>query len=574
MKKYWLPLLLALILTLFVSGLALAQDATTITANNTHIYLAVGKKDALKLTIAPSAARKQGVTYAISDTSVATVDKRGNVTAVALGECTLTVASVYDPSVTLEVPVTVVTPVKKVTATAEKSVYVGKAILITCDFEPANATVQDATFVSSRENVATVSATGVITGVARGQAVITVRSMDGYAKTQLRVNVVQAPKSIEISPSALDVAVGSRGTLKATVLPKDADNKKVTWSSSDESVATVDQSGRVSCHKLGTALITATSVEMPDVSASVQVGAVQLAKTIAFTQKVFPVTINKTAKLSVTIAPEDTSHKGVKYSVKNTKIATVDDNGVITGLKGGKTTVYATTTDGSKKRASATIEVIVPVTGVSYKSNGVRVGAGSRGNFTAEIQPKDATSKNMTWVSSDESIATVTGKNNKFTVKGRKWGRCTVTGTTEDGGFKVTVNVNVGSLRHAVVIRSVQIQNGKPRIVMQNKSNMAITTVYYEINGYDPYFQQIWMSKKGYTLYGDYQHVLQPQEKTRHGQFNFHNHSNYDGLTTISMAITGWECKDGYYDNNGRLQYSYTVPKKSREWIYWPDSPV
>ena len=415
---------------------------------------------------------------------------------------------------------------------------------------------------------------GVVTGVGRGQTVITVRSLDGYAKTQVRVTVKQQPTSIELTPDPLTIAVGARGTLTATVLPKDADNKSVTWSSSDESIATVDSRGRVISVGRGEATITATSVEDPSVSASAKVEDVQLATSLSFTQKQFSVLLNKTAQLELTVLPEDTDDKSVTYKVKNEKIATVDANGVITGVSGGKTTVTATTADGSKKRATATIEVIVPVTGVTFKQSDVRVGARGHGRFKVDIIPEKATNKNMTWVSSDESIATVTSKGATFTVQGRQWGRCQITGTTEDGGFTCTVNVNVGSLRNAVVIRLLEIRNGKPYIVLQNKSNMEITNVYYKITGLDGQFNPIAMSTRGNTLEGDYEHTLAPGEKTRHGNFNFFHRSNYTNLASISMAITGWDTSTGYYDHDGNLQYSYRMGQKNYQWVTWSDGDL
>ena len=247
----------------------------------------------------------------------------------------------------------------------------------------------------------------------------------------------------------------------------------------------------------------------------------------------------------------------------------MDENGLVTGVGGGRTTVYAYTADGSKKRAATTVEVIVPVTGVTYKHKDLRVGANGYGTFTATIQPSNASNKAMTWVSSDDSIATVTGTTNRFKVSGRRWGRCKVTGTTEDGSFTVSVNVDVGSLRHAVVATTVQIKNGKPYLALRNQSDMNLSQVRYLMLGYDQSLQPIAMSTVGdvYTLEGSYNVGLPAGERTSHGQFTFYRPSNYDGLAVLQFCITGWSTDTGYYDQNGMLQYNYNIAEDKWEWI-------
>ena len=410
---------------------------------------------------------------------------------------------------------------------------------------------------------------GVVTGVARGTVKINVVSGDGKAQTAVSVKVIEKVASIELSKDSLTLSTGKSAQLQAKALPQAAENKRVSWSSSDESVATVNAKGHVVAVNPGIAVITATSDDNPAVSASATVVCTRLATSVAFTQKAYSVIIGQTAPTGILVSPEDVTSVAVTYKVGNAKIASIDENGVVTGLKGGKTTIYVTTADGSRKSAKATLTVIVPVTDVSYKTAGLRVGAKSSGTFTATVYPKDATDKSMTWVSSDESVATVSGNSNRFKVKGRQWGRCTITGTTLDGGHQVTISVNVGSLRHAVTVRAASSRNGKPYITLQNRSDMRITYITYSIQGYDEIGTPIPMSTHGdvYTLYGSYNHALEPGERTSHGQFDFFHRSNYDGLVTMEIAVTGWETDTGYFDNNDMLQTEYRISENSREWV-------
>lgn len=577
MKK-WLSVLLSLTLLAGALGVgaAMAADATAVRFAVEAVYLAVGQSTTAKATASPYAANKKGVTYAISDEAVATVTSKGKVTAVAVGECQLTATSVYDPTVSATIPVRVVVPVSDVSVTADSdSVFIGQTLQLTATCEPANATVKDVTFASSSDAVATVAADGLVTGVKRGKATITATSADGKAKAVYTVNVKQQPETVDVTPESITAAAGRRVQVKATVLPKDANDKTLLWASADETVATVSERGVVTVVGVGQTQVTATAQANSAAVATVPVQGIELAQSIAFDNTVYSVNVGETTQLFASVLPQSASIKTVTYQVKDKRVASVDENGLVTALKGGKTTVYAYTADGSNKRAAATIQVLVPVTGVSFKYKDVRVGAGGYGTFTAEIEPKNATDKAMTWVSSDEGIATVSGTTNRFKVTGRRWGRCTVTGTTADGGYTVEIYVDVGTLRHAVATVDASIKNGKPYLSLKNKSDMTISQVRFEILGYDDALQPIVMSltvDDPYTLQGSYNMPLGPGEKTEHGQFTFYKHSNYDGLAVLQFAITGWSTDTGYYDRNGRLQYNYNISQDKWEWITWPSN--
>lgn len=574
MKK-WFAFVLAITLLFSVSGFAAAEEtAVTLTPANDSILLSVDAATTVKVTVAPYAARKKGVTYATSDESVATITAKGRLTGVAEGQCTVTVTSVYDPTVSITIPVSVIIPVKKVVISSEtKNVYVGQTLPLTITYTPDNATMQSVTYTSDRDTIATVSEDGVVTGVQRGATYIKVVSADGKAKASYKINVLQAPESVTISPETASAAVGRKVTLKATVSPTNTNDKTILWTSSDESIATVSSKGVVTLTGRGTATITATCEDAPSVSASVPVSGVQLATSVAFAQSAYSVIIGETVQLTPVVLPDDTSDPSVTYKVKTAKIASIDENGLLTGLKGGKTTVYVYSADGSKKRGSTTVEVLVPVTGVSYKYHDVRVGKGNRKTFTATITPSDASDKKMTWVTSDDGIASVYGTTNRFTVKGHRWGRCTITGTTEDGGYTVTLYVNVGTLADAISVKTVSIVDGKPSLKLTNVSNMNITQIRYRMVGYDQSLQPIKMSTTStpYVLEGTYDHDLGLSESTRHGSFTFVKKSNFTNLAVLQFCITGWSTDTGFYDANGQLRYEYSIAKDNWNWVTYPD---
>ncbi|MDY6002660.1 MAG: Ig domain-containing protein [Candidatus Cryptobacteroides sp.] len=129
---------------------------------------------------------------------------------------------------------------------------------------PANATNKAVTWSSSNDSVATVDANGKVTAVNAGTATITVRTVDGgkTATCNLTVTAVTvAVTGVSLSKTSLSLAEGGSQTLLATVSPANATNKAVTWSSSNDSVATVDASGKVTAVKAGTATITVRTVD-------------------------------------------------------------------------------------------------------------------------------------------------------------------------------------------------------------------------------------------------------------------------------------------------------------------------
>jgi|GEM_PF-489879 len=147
-------------------------------------------------------------------------------------------------------------------APATVSVATGGTATVTATVTPANASNKSVTWTSSNPAVATVSASGVITGVTAGSATITVKTVDGgfTATSVVTVNTLNIPVTgVVVSPATATVAAGSTTSLAATVSPANATNKAVTWTSSAPAIATVSATGVVTGVSAGSATITATT---------------------------------------------------------------------------------------------------------------------------------------------------------------------------------------------------------------------------------------------------------------------------------------------------------------------------
>lgn len=460
-----------------------------------------------------------------------------------------------------------------------KVVYIGHTLPLTLTGSPEGAALPAVTYSSSKEAVATVDQKGVVTGLKRGRTVIkAVSNQNPKVKASITIDVRIPPEEITLSAKNPVAATGKTLTVKAAFLPKNADNKKVTWSVSDEAIATVNQKGQVKALKPGQVTVTAVSQVDPAVSGSIVITTVQKAKKLTFLEDGASVTAGETLPLVLVgpspqpqgaafygIEPEDTTDRSVTFKSSKPKVATVDENGVVTAVSGGTAVITATTADGSKKRDTIKITVIQPVTGVSLKKNEIRVGVGRSASLHAVLSPANATNKAMTWTSSDENIATVSGTGLKGTVKGKAWGQCVVTGVTADGGFMVSATVHVGSYKDAVRVEQVRIRNGKPYLSLKNVSNLTITQVRYSMRGFDVNKAAIPMSTKGDTsiLKGTYDYPLEPGEKTVHGQFSFWHPTKYEGMAALDFKITGITTDTGF---------TYDIPEDSQKWYSYDAS--
>lgn len=144
----------------------------------------------------------------------------------------------------------------------------GTTYQLTATVYPANADNPTVVWSSSNPEVANVDETGLVTAFAAGEVTITVASVEAEDKAAACVITVYMPvESVTLNKTVVEAEEGSTVVLEATILPEDATNKTLAWTSSDESVATVDEQGVVTIHAIGEATITATTTDGTDLKA-------------------------------------------------------------------------------------------------------------------------------------------------------------------------------------------------------------------------------------------------------------------------------------------------------------------
>lgn len=552
--------LLMLVLICFACT-ALAAEERGISPKYDEMVVPLGKSLLTRYTVTPASLSKAGVTFESSDESVATVNRQGYAKGIALGQCELTIRSKRDPSVSAVLPLRVVIPVEKMSVSVErKKLYTGETMQITCSYSPEDATLKNALFSSDRLSVATVDENGLITAHRRGTANITVTSADRQVKKTLQISVEQLPEAMSFKQTQLDMAIGKKTTLKPDIQPSDAQNKRLIWSSSNDSVVSVNQKGQLHALKKGAVIIKAAAEANPSVSAKIIVNVKVPAEKVELDAEHYDVILGDTLQIEARVLPENATEEALTYWIADPEICRVDEYGMLTGLAKGKTTLTVTADDGSQKKARATVRVTVPVEDVAIDKERVRVGVGAKTYVSARIEPANATNLKMNWYSSDEEIATVEGDNELVCIRGQAWGCVMVTGITEDGEYEASILVDVGNLPKAIAIDGFSIVDGRPLIMFYNRSDMHITNVRYKVDGWDKDGKQLHIGKSKDTFYGSYTDGIGPDDYSDLIHVTSSD-SVREKLYEATVTILGWETDTGYYDAEGYLQDTYEIKK-------------
>lgn len=334
----------------------------TLTKITTDIQNSSGKSitTGLPKTVTPS-----GTSYSIS--ALNSVLPFSKISSAGTYYWIITATDSSGKSVTLKMPInavasgsnTIATGTTETTAVTgvsvdldEVTLRAGQTTKLTATVSPSNATNKSVTWKSSNTAVATVS-NGTVTAKTGGTATITCTTADGGYTASCKVTVTTSVTGISLSPTALTLEWGKTSSLTATISPTNATNKTVHWSTSNSSVATVDN-GVVKGVSAGTATITAMAED----------GGYKA--TCAVTVKISPtgvklntssatLNVGNTTTLTATISPSNATNKNVTWSSSNTAVATVS-GGKVTAVANGTATITCKTADG-KHAAACTVVV-------------------------------------------------------------------------------------------------------------------------------------------------------------------------------------------------------------------------
>ena len=418
------------------------SKTTVFIADGYATSMGKGTTQQLKAKVSPDDKVGQ-VVWSSSNESVLTVDANGLVTAV--GDGTANITATVDGVCATTDAITVTTPVVKVSgvklsAANLKLAVGGEPSTLTATVEPDNATNKNVSWSSSDPTVATVVA-GVVTPVKAGAATITVTTEDGDHSAACKVTVIQPATGITLDKQKVALVGAAVEQLKAAVVPAEA-NQTVVWKSSNESVATVDQAGKVTPVSKGTATITASTedgnysqdcavtVSNPATNLAVDQSALNLKKGEEGTVKV---------SLAGALAGEVDETKLALDDTGASKAFKVVDNGdgsyTVTALKTGSGSFVITAESLSQ---TVSVTVINPVQKVELNKTSLSLTVGdASAKLSATVNPADADDAAVSWTSSDSSVATV----KDGVVTPLKAGTATITATCGDKTATCAVSV-------------------------------------------------------------------------------------------------------------------------------------
>lgn len=418
--------------------------ATGVTLSPTSKELKVNETAQLAASVLPATAN-QGIKFTSSDETVATVSETGLVTARKEGTAVITATaadgSEKSASCTIKVGATAVdVPVTGITLDQpEITIEVLKdAKQLKATVEPANATNKDVVFSSSNTNVAVVSNTGLVTAINNGTATITVTSKENpsiMAKCLVKVGAPLLVTDVTVQPAELNLKTDGTYQLSVSVLPSNADERGVTFESSNTAVATVSASGLITAKGPGTATITVTAKDGSGKKATCTVTVTQPVKGVTVSPSSVVIQKDNVQKLTASVVPENATNKKLIYKSSNETVAVVSNDGIITARSEGWATITVCSEENQAIYGTCTVKVGLPVyvTKITLDTTNVTMWAGATRQLGVSIEPANADIKNVTYGSSNPDVATVSS-NGLITAK--KKGTATITVTATDGSGK------------------------------------------------------------------------------------------------------------------------------------------
>ena len=380
--------------------------------------------------------------------------------------------------------------------TTEMNLQVGteasaKTGYISVVYNPGNVTDKVLYWESSNNKVATVNE-GNVTAVGEGTAIITAKSRDGNKTANCKVNVIKIDKAlraITMNTNKISLNVGETGWVGVTYNPSDASDKVLYWSSSDESVAKVNE-GVVTAIGEGKAILTATArAGGKTASCTVTVENPNFVHIDEIKMKTEELNLNKGENgwVGVTYSPSNASNKVLTWKSSNEEVVTVRE-GNVKAVGEGKAVLTATSEDGGKT-TSCIVTVVDPkfvhIDEIKMKTEELNLNKGENGWIGVTYNPSNASNKVLTWKSSNEDVAIVREGN----VKAVGEGTAILTATSEDGGKTASCKVIVtGGKKHLenIALKTTTLEmkpgEGKTIYVEYNPSDVEDKVLYWTSN--------------------------------------------------------------------------------------------
>lgn len=386
------------------------------------------KGESFKLTpvFTPAEPSNTNMTWTSSNVGVAKVSAAGKVTGVTGGVAIIT-GTTEDGGYTVVCTVTVIEKVTTVSLNHSSYRLVkGKTVKLKATVTSNAATNPKVKWTSNKKKIATVTSTGLVKGKKVGTCVIKATAKDGSKKSaKCTIRVIQRVSSLQINKAYAKVMQGKTITLKTKIKPSNATIKRLSWASSDETIATVTSKGKVTGITPGSCTITATTTDGSNIKVTCALTVYEEVPSTGISISASDITmvVGKTQSAGATVTPTNTTDK-ISYSSDKPSVATVTSKGKIKAIRPGTATITVSTSSG--------YEAYIGVTVVGLNKTSLTLE-----QYDADELWVEGIDSGVKWSSSNPAIARV----ENGTVVARKVGSCIITASVD--GVKLHCSVKV-----------------------------------------------------------------------------------------------------------------------------------
>ena len=465
-----------------LTGCKKEVKVSSVSVAPTTLSLFEGDIAQLNATVLPDNATDKGVRWQSDNPSVASVDSNGEVKAIAEGTATISVITMSgEKEAKCKVTVTRKTiDVQSITLDKQTlSIKVGGNYTFAATVLPEDATDKSLSWYSGNTDIAMVDNKGKIVGVAPGEVIITATSVQNSSvKASCTVTVSSETVSatgISLSQETGNLEVGAKLQLSAQVMPENATDQRVRWSTADESIAVVSESGLVTGIKAGTVDITATSYDggySAKCVITVMDNQITSVSIVGASSKPIEIEYGSTIKVQANVEPADASNQKLVWIVSDGDVAYVNSVNqeelwaelLFEGYSGGEVTLTVSSEAYPDVKTTQKYYVSVKPTAISISSK-LSIHEGETATLTPDFTPSYANVTGIDWSSSDESVARV---DDKGVVTAVAAGAATVTA-------KSKANASVSASCEVLVVGKNKVHvNGGPAVEYETGKLSAV----------------------------------------------------------------------------------------------------
>lgn len=341
--------------------------------------------------------------------------------------------------------------VEKIEIPSMMKLYVGDMAQMDVKILPEDATNKRINIENSNESVITILEDMTLYPLKYGEANIKVLVEDNKVSSNCVVKVFEHTTGINFQEKMV-IPINKKRKLSFETLPLNTSDGEILFSTSDDYIAQIDESGNVRAINQGRCIITATTVD-GGFTATCEVMVTQPVEALTMEKHSIGLKVGETEKIYVQIYPATADNKDITCSTSDEQVVAVDAFGNVTAIKAGEAWIKAVSQDNPEAKDSCKVTVVQPVTGITLSQTNCKMtGIGESLQLEAYVQPTDATNKEVKWTSTNEAVCVV----GSGLVISTGYGMSVVLASTIDGGFIASCVVTVEDM---TAIRDVEDDN-------------------------------------------------------------------------------------------------------------------